>query len=119
MNCPKCAGPSLSPVVVDGIEVDRCPSCEGIWFDKRELTDLLESNSGEVREILGGEDAHGHDQSPGTCPRDGGKLLRVRSSRNREVTLDCCVVCQGVWLDGGEFERIRAARPQTRLGDLL
>jgi len=119
MNCPKCGTAELKAITIDGVEVDQCATCSGLWFDRRELGDLLNRNTQRVGEILGGEDEQGKDYYRGKCPRDGQDMLRVRSSRNRDVTLDACHVCQGIWLDGGEFERIKKVRPKISLGDLV
>jgi Zn-finger nucleic acid-binding protein len=35
MNCPKCRA-AIEKVDYQGIEVDRCTACEGIWFDSLE-----------------------------------------------------------------------------------
>ena len=35
MLCPKCVH-EMETVSVDGIEVDRCTQCYGIWFDRLE-----------------------------------------------------------------------------------
>lgn len=119
MDCPKCAKDSLKPLTIDEIEVDCCTACEGIWFDRAELGRLLDRETSHVKPILGGEDDDAHDYQRGTCPRDGGNLLRVKSLRNREITVDTCPTCHGLWLDGGEFRRIKEAQPSIRLGDLV
>ncbi len=36
MHCPKC-GMQLIEINYQGIEVDKCSSCEGIWLDAGEL----------------------------------------------------------------------------------
>jgi Zn-finger nucleic acid-binding protein len=46
----------------------------------------------------------------GFCPRDASELLRVYSSINRSVVIDACADCRGIWLDGGEFEKLFAAQ---------
>ena len=46
----------------------------------------------------------------GKCPRDGSELIRVCSCIERSVILDACADCRGIWLDGGEFEKLFAAR---------
>lgn len=120
MECPKCEARTLEAQIVDFIEVDACAHCGGIWFDKSELGELLRRDDRRVAPLLGGDDPDDHDQQHGgRCPRDGSGLLRVKSSRAREVTLDTCVTCQGIWLDGGEFARIKQAEPGVRLADLI
>ncbi len=42
MKCPKC-GEDMIEVDMKSIKVDRCTDCDGIFFDKGELSLLLES----------------------------------------------------------------------------
>ncbi|MEO8030210.1 MAG: zf-TFIIB domain-containing protein [Gemmatimonadota bacterium] len=35
-KCPRC-GDSLTPEQFHGIQVDRCPTCHGIWLDADEI----------------------------------------------------------------------------------
>lgn len=42
MRCPKC-GHEMEEVEMAGLKVDRCPECEGIFFDAGELEILLEA----------------------------------------------------------------------------
>lgn len=42
MICPRCTDRTdLSEVVKQGVTLDTCPSCSGIWLDKGELAKLL------------------------------------------------------------------------------
>lgn len=46
MKCPKC-GMDLTTIEFRGIKLDRCPSCNGTWFDAGEVEQLLSpQNSG-------------------------------------------------------------------------
>ena len=47
MKCPNC---SETLVMTDrqGIEIDYCPNCRGVWLDKGELDKILEI-SGEIQ----------------------------------------------------------------------
>jgi Zn-finger nucleic acid-binding protein len=119
MRCPKCpGGAALAALVIDELEVDRCALCGGVWFDKAELAPLLGRDTGRVGAILGGDGA-ATDPRTGTCPRDARRLHRVKSARNSSVTIETCTICQGIWLDGGEFESIKRVKPGLRLGDLI
>jgi hypothetical protein len=40
MKCPKC-GHDMKTETLDGIEVDRCTFCEGVYFDAGELEGLF------------------------------------------------------------------------------
>jgi Zn-finger nucleic acid-binding protein len=40
MSCPRCQSP-LHEIDRDGITIDRCDRCRGIWLDRGELEKLL------------------------------------------------------------------------------
>lgn len=42
MKCPHCPETHLSMSERQGIEIDYCPNCRGIWLDRGELDKLLE-----------------------------------------------------------------------------
>lgn len=42
MTCPRCTdGTALLEVIKQGVTLDTCPSCGGVWLDKGELAKLL------------------------------------------------------------------------------
>ena len=45
MKCPICTDVSLSMTDRQGIEIDYCPQCRGVWLDRGELDKLIESAS--------------------------------------------------------------------------
>ena len=51
MRCPKC-GMELSHFELQGIELDRCVSCHGTWFDAGEVEQLLEKEQGVVKRVM-------------------------------------------------------------------
>jgi Zn-finger nucleic acid-binding protein len=44
MNCPKCQA-ALMITDRQGIEIDFCPQCRGVWLDRGELDKLVERAS--------------------------------------------------------------------------
>ena len=44
MNCPNCNG-ALMLSEKQGIEIDVCPNCRGIWLDRGELDKIIERSS--------------------------------------------------------------------------
>jgi len=42
MRCPVCLDEELVEHIRDGIEVDHCPRCRGLWLDRGELEKLLD-----------------------------------------------------------------------------
>lgn len=51
MRCPKC-GMELAHFDLHGIELDRCVSCHGTWFDAGEVDELLEKEQGVVKRVM-------------------------------------------------------------------
>lgn len=61
MKCPKC---SVDLVMSDrqGIEIDYCPQCRGVWLDRGELDKIIERNQAyEAVPVRGGPKGHYHD----------------------------------------------------------
>ena len=88
MKCPKCQTESLNEFAVQGVRVDRCASCNGIWFDARELSQLLAEDSRHVATLRRGNAKDEAGGKKGFCPRDVADLLRVFSTIERSVILD-------------------------------
>ena len=42
MKCPVCNGVNLQIAERQGIEIDYCPQCRGIWLDRGELDKIIE-----------------------------------------------------------------------------
>jgi uncharacterized protein len=49
MKCPICADVRLKEVEKNGVHIDVCPYCKGVWLDRGEL-DKLMSGVREVRQ---------------------------------------------------------------------
>jgi uncharacterized protein len=45
MQCPN-DGTTLQMTSRDGIEIDYCPQCRGVWLDRGELDKIIERSSG-------------------------------------------------------------------------
>ena len=47
MMCPACEVP-LSMADRQGVEIDFCPDCRGVWLDRGELDKIIERSAGEM-----------------------------------------------------------------------
>lgn len=47
MNCPICDGSRMREIEENGILIDICPTCKGVWLDRGELDKLMQ----DVREV--------------------------------------------------------------------
>lgn len=41
MHCPRCHTADLAERDRDGVKIDICPSCRGVWLDRGELDQLI------------------------------------------------------------------------------
>lgn len=54
LHCPKC-GTKLQEAAMQGVTVDICPACHGIWLDAGELEKLTTESKGlfaSIREVF-------------------------------------------------------------------
>jgi Zn-finger nucleic acid-binding protein len=47
MNCPTC-NVTLQISERQGVEIDYCPQCRGVWLDRGELDKIIERASAEI-----------------------------------------------------------------------
>ncbi|OZB05727.1 MAG: hypothetical protein B7X54_04645 [Idiomarina sp. 34-48-12] len=45
MKCPVCKEENLVMAERQGIEIDYCPSCRGVWLDRGELDKIIERSA--------------------------------------------------------------------------
>ncbi|MCB8983802.1 MAG: zf-TFIIB domain-containing protein [Ardenticatenaceae bacterium] len=105
MVCPKCQG-SLQTTSFDGIEVEQCDGCRGVWLDLGELPALRQREKGRWGKAVGYTAVYNTLSAP--CPRCGGlgHMTRMHDLQHPDITIDTCPVCYGIWLDGGELNKL-------------
>lgn len=54
MNCPVCPNTQLVMADRNGVEIDYCPSCRGVWLDRGELDKILERSGREEQAAYSG-----------------------------------------------------------------
>ena len=105
MNCPKCNA-AMEKVTYEGVEVDRCTGCQGIWFDFREQQQL-KNVKGAAAGIDVGDPAAGQKMNEAgkiNYPRDGVLLTRMVDLKQPHIWYEACPHCYGVFFDAGEFK---------------
>ncbi|HMY19334.1 MAG TPA: zf-TFIIB domain-containing protein [Polyangium sp.] len=103
MKCPKCKA-SMEIVVFEGIEVDRCTGCKGLFFDSRENERLKYMRGSEA--IDTGDPVVGRKNNMMRhvcCPRDGTPMVRMVDPEQSHLWYEACSACGGVYFDAGEF----------------
>ena len=123
MICPRCKLPLVTEKISDisaTVEVDKCPSCNGMWFQEGELTELekiIEPTFFEFRKILPKK----YQLKPLTCPscQNLQVLQKAEHPRDKKVIIDYCPVCHGIWLDNGELEAIQKENWLQTIGKIF
>ena len=104
MQCPRCHADLVVEKEYHGIDVDRCPSCEGRWLDHDELGQLeatVPSTPEERRATI----KYAERKGELACPQCG-KTMTAFNYRAYNLELDACDE-HGWWLDAGEEARVR------------
>lgn len=50
MNCPRCENTTLDERDRDGVTIDVCKTCRGVWLDRGELEKLIARTTAEFDE---------------------------------------------------------------------
>jgi len=104
--CPNCKDINLESISRKGIQVDYCPKCFGIWFDQGELSHFFDNSLKEKKTISKGKDST-IDEKNRNCPNCNLPLSKHNYHMNILVLVDSCLKCKGIWLDRGEFNKIK------------
>lgn len=125
--CPVCRV-SLSESKLQTQIVDRCPQCNGIYFDKGELDALnqlvcmytqMNLSEDEIDTI---PEAEKNRQL--LCPADGTLMSKVDIASH---IIDECPQCKGIWLDDHEVVALKISERHInqnlslyfKLGDMI
>ncbi len=85
------------------VVVDACALCHGMFLDKGELLALTKNKVLALRLRKAAVDR----DSAHTCPGCGAAMDAEDADG---ITVDICMSCQGIWLDGGELAHLEALR---------
>ncbi len=111
MNCPAC-GTVMTEIAAGDVKVQACKGgCGGLWFDEWTLgkVDQPDQSAGESLLNIPQNASLKVDQSQRRkCPRDSVVMMRHFWSVKRDVVVDECPKCEGIFLDPGELAAIRA-----------
>ncbi len=63
VDCPVCKEVNLVMSERQGIEIDYCPKCRGVWLDRGELDKIIDRSAGEAP-ARAAPPAHASPQQP-------------------------------------------------------
>ena len=110
MNCPRCRT-ELQHQTLDGVEIEECRECQGIWLDAERLRRLKDSADPDLQwmdfDLWNHADQFHIAERPVECPICATALVAIEYG-DTGVEIDYCNGCRGVWLDADEFGKIIA-----------
>jgi len=114
VNCTRC-GNAMIVLELEGVEIDYCQDCGGIWLDSGELERLLGDKAEEV--ISRFRDERRSNEKRLRCPACRRKMKKVVCG---DTHLDICKRGHGIWFDKGELaEVISQGDLNSRILDFL
>jgi Zn-finger nucleic acid-binding protein len=94
----------MQAVEFDGVEVDRCNNCYGIWFDVGESDWLFGKDAAEALDTGDRDTGRKNNQIVRyRCPRCNGGMMRKIDHRRSKIEYEECTSCRGSFFDAGEF----------------
>jgi Zn-finger nucleic acid-binding protein len=107
-TCPRCNIP-LSVEEHGDIHMENCRHCGGRWLSMEDLKAIVEvialrSESPIARQGVDLTDV----RQDAPCPRCGVPMEPFNYAADSGIILDKCHHCDGLWLDGGDLERVLA-----------
>ena len=102
--CPKCRAP-MEKVEFARVSVDRCPSCDGLWFDQGEAVKLKGLTGSETLDVGTNRDVKSRDVPVQKmhCPRCDGPMTTVQDAEQPHIEYEMCQQGHGTFFDAGEF----------------
>ncbi len=119
MKCPKCES-ELETIKFEEIEVERCVSCRGLWFDMLEKEDLLKIEGSESIDI--GDAQVGEEYSKMRdidCPACAEPMIPMVDKDQFHIKYESCPICYGTFFDAGEFRDLKEHSVLERFVEML
>ncbi len=108
IKCPKCEE-KMKETPFEGVKVDNCSSCKGYWFEKDELRKAKDEKEKTINwmdiDLWDNEEKFRISKNKTLCPECGLPLYEVNYG-DSNIKVDVCNMCEGTWLDEGEFKKI-------------
>jgi Zn-finger nucleic acid-binding protein len=109
LDCPKCRQWKMHRESFQGIEIDRCGTCQGMFLDRGELEAMLARDLGGTADTFAfSHTSDAMDAVSAWCPRCQEGMAAVTSQGGLRV--DVCRRCRAVFLDQGELASLQLER---------
>jgi Zn-finger nucleic acid-binding protein len=96
---------------VKEVTIDICNKCGGGFFDKGEIEKLIKNDASESMFTTGKPTGEPKPYRRGVCPRCEGAMSKVtKIYKGDSTSILVCDDCSGIWLDRGQFDKIKKIR---------
>lgn len=99
----------------EGVTIDRCPHCSGVWLDEGELEAIQNNQDSDFRGVpddamdyVTGAVGMARSETEKTlsCIKCESDLVKREYSFTSQVIIDNCPKGHGMWLDKAELQRL-------------
>ena len=107
---------TLRPVTYEGVTIDTCPNCAGVWLDAGELEAVQAAQDSDFRDVPTGGAmdtvraaeamAKAKTEAPRGCVVCHAGLSQKEYGFASQVLIDECPNGHGMWLDKDELARL-------------
>ncbi len=111
MDCPNCII-QLEKEQYEGVTVDRCPKCRGVWLDEGEIAAVVEKRDRifTPEEKIAAFKSRGKDLSKSAklpCPKCNEEMKVIQYAVTSGVFIHRCPANHGIWLDDRELDNLQ------------
>lgn len=119
MECPKCQA-QFEKITFADIEVERCLSCRGLWFDMLEKDDLVKISGSEAIDIGDAQVGEKYsDVRDVPCPHCSVRMVPMVDKDQYHIKYESCPSCYGTFFDAGEFRDLKEHNVLERFTEML
>ncbi|WP_409432109.1 zf-TFIIB domain-containing protein [Litorimonas sp. RW-G-Af-16] len=113
-NCPV-DDFTLATETYEGVTIDKCPHCQGVWLDAGELEAIQErvevdhsAALARPENTIAGAYAVAKAKSEGSlsCVTCNTGLVKREYGFASQIVIDNCPKGHGIWLDAGELQKL-------------
>jgi Zn-finger nucleic acid-binding protein len=112
LPCPHDARP-LTIQEAEGHIGHLCENCSGLWLPRQYIESLAHLRNFSTKPFYAAITEQPKFRSTIDCPGGCGTLQRKSV---KDIDLDFCPACQGIWFDRGEVEALLKDYPHTASG---
>ena len=114
IRCPTCSI-ALSQCSIGGETVDRCPACNGTWYEPSELASALRTAT--AVDLIDRPSVNPPDKI--TCLNCDIEVTSTVYAYDSGIPILKCSRCSGVWLVAGQLEKIAEYKKEPHKTDRL